>query len=93
MPQRAFNSWGAQISLLDNVQERHIFGLTVSMKHGRSISKGCINFRRWQSVPYRRLRGPPKSPDKNDIFPAGWCHPVIIWFINPMNYTYIYRKP
>ena len=25
--------------------------------------------------------------------PAGWCPPVISWFINPINYSYIYHKP
>ena len=26
-------------------------------------------------------------------FPTGWCPPVISWFINPINYSYIYHKP
>jgi len=24
---------------------------------------------------------------------AGWCPPVISWFINPINYSYKYHKP
>ena len=24
---------------------------------------------------------------------TGWCPPVISWFINPINYSYIYHKP
>ena len=25
--------------------------------------------------------------------PTGWCPPVISWFTNPINYSYIYHKP
>ena len=25
--------------------------------------------------------------------PTGWCPPVISWFINPINYSYICHKP
>ena len=28
-----------------------------------------------------------------DGTPTGWCPPVISWFINPINYSYIYHKP
>ena len=24
---------------------------------------------------------------------TGWCPPAISWFINPINYSYIYHKP
>ena len=27
------------------------------------------------------------------FFGTGWCPPVISWFINPINYSYIYHKP
>ena len=28
-----------------------------------------------------------------NIFHTRWCPPVISWFINPINYRYIYHKP
>ena len=30
---------------------------------------------------------------KNGRWTTGWCPPVISWFINPINYSYIYHKP
>jgi hypothetical protein len=33
------------------------------------------------------IRGPQK------IKHTGWCPPVISWFINPINYSYICHKP
>jgi hypothetical protein len=27
------------------------------------------------------------------VKPTGWCPPVISWFINPINYSYICHKP
>ena len=37
----------------------------------------------------RRMESPVGSISLN----TGWCPPSISWFINPINYSYIYHKP
>jgi len=35
----------------------------------------------------------PSPNGKFIVLGAGWCPPVISWFINPINYSYIFHKP
>ena len=34
-----------------------------------------------------------RHPKNGGLASAGWCPPVISWFINPINYSYICHKP